>query len=49
MKLIIRFLSYNVINVINMFNLINLVFCEKFKILGLEFTRFGDFVQIEFN
>ena len=31
------------------FNLINLLFCEKLKFLGLEYTRIGDFVQIEFN
>ena len=31
------------------FNLINLMYCEKLKILGLETTWFGDFVQIEFN
>ena len=32
-----------------MFNLINLLYCEKFKILGLETICFADFVQIEFN
>ena len=31
------------------FILNNLFFCEKLKFLGLEYTRIGDFVQIEFN
>ena len=31
------------------FNLINLLFCEKLKFLGLEYNRFGDFVQIGFK
>ena len=31
------------------FSLIYLVICEKLKILGLEYTQIGDFVQIEFD